>query len=135
MLLPTARLSYSWLIREIISEVFRVSLVVYIIYYLINLFIPGFISTFFNLNILLVIIIFSGLITMAVMPDQESDKPSRASWKRYLSLIILAILVGFSVYYLTRPAGKVSWVLASLVSFISAVLFLTSGNDHLNENK
>ena len=51
-------------IKMLMSEIFKVSLLTYLLFFIIEIVVQGFISSFFEINNLLVIVFISGLSTV-----------------------------------------------------------------------
>lgn len=107
------------------QEVFQFSLIAYIILILIEMLKEGFVSSFLNINILLGIVLISGLI-MVITHNENDTTVYRVTGEDIQNGIILSIALGFGVYFMTKQLGIVSIVVASLVGivlFLMTILF------------
>jgi hypothetical protein len=111
--------------RELLAWIFQVALLAYLGFSSIELFKTGFVSVYFNLNILLFVVIASGTLATLwpmVVPSARRGHPS-LGWGAYfwLSLITLS---GAAVVWLTLR--KIGW-LGGVVSLISGVIIFGLG--------
>ena len=111
---------FLWLIKSIIEEIFRVSLISYLLFYLIDDFRKGFISDYFNLNILLGFTIISGIITVAWQKEEKERKIPKIQKKDYIFIVILGLISAGLIYYRIKEIGK----LAYLISAISGIIII-----------
>ena len=108
-------------IRQLIREIFSVSLVAYLIFSLIENFIMGFISNFLDLNFLLAVVIGSGVITICFQPKEEdSFKAKRINLGHIIFIILLALSFSLIIWFKIREIG---W-LSSLISLLSGILII-----------
>ncbi len=54
------------LIRKIIPDIFYISLITYLVYFMLELIKTGLISNYFDLNLLLIWTIFFGILTVII---------------------------------------------------------------------
>lgn len=111
----------------IAKEFFQYSLVAYLILLLIETIKEGFVSFFFNLNILLGIVLISGLI-MAITYQKELEKLTKTKkikqrkWWDILYSIMLALGGALVVLYKTQDFGIVSIIVSVISAFIIVLL-------------
>ena len=125
---------------SLINHLFQTLLVTYLILLLVEQIWQGIVSTYLNLNYLLVIVIIAGVLDVfSENPLLSKKKPTKID---YIFIIILGIL-GFAIIkYKTLSLGWLSW----LISLIAGVLIIllsilvleedeSSSSEKLNENK
>lgn len=104
----------------ICEETFQISLAGYLILLLVETVKEGFVSNFFNLNILLGIILISG-IGMAVLGGKSQEltrtKENHLYWGFAFSIITACI-----VYYKIQNLGTFA-IIISIASFLIVLLF------------
>ncbi len=107
----------------IFQEIFQVMLSGYLIFLLAETIKEGIISNFFNLNILLLIVLVSGVGT-AIFPVKKEEKNVKVNtdWD-FIYIWTFALLSGVIVYYKTYSMGKISYVISIIASVL--VLLLT----------
>lgn len=118
-----------WLTKEVVREVFQVSLIAYLVFYLIEDFKVGFITNYFNLNILLILTIISGIITVLLEEKEtsfgegyEEKVPEEEKIKKrdYIFIIILGIIAAIIIFFRIKSLG---W-LAPVISIISGIIII-----------
>src|SRR5688500_606934 len=112
------------------QELFQFSLVTYLILLLTETIKEGFVSYFFNLNILLGVVLFSGIVMVLTHDERierltkmiEDKKEQPSTWDgNYIGLVTLGGAA--LVYYKTEELGALS----VLITFITGVIiFLLS---------
>lgn len=113
------------IIRVIVREVFVVSLVTYFLFLVIESLLPGFVTRYFSLSILLFLAVVSYLVIMLFF-WKEPGKLRRAfpafSQTQLVVTWVLAILFGFAgggiVFLQTRTLGIFSVLLAGITGLI-----------------
>lgn len=112
------------------EEFFQYSLITYLILLLAETLKEGFVSFFFNLNILLVVVLVSGVILVLT----HSEKLELIKEKHKLKqsdieyTIVLAIGGALLVYYKTQELGTIAIiisVLTALIIILLSILLLT----------
>ncbi|MBU1499475.1 hypothetical protein KKE48_01235, partial [Patescibacteria group bacterium] len=123
------------LIKTILSagkSLFVVALIVYLVFFLLEITFPGFISNNFNLNYVLVVVLILGVLA-SLAPDEEKkeeivEKPSKTD---YLMFVGLAIVGGLLMFY-KSDLNLVPRILFSVfvAGFITAIsLYLLTAKD------
>ena len=114
--------------KELIADIFKISLLSYLVFYLIEDFFPGFVSGFFSMNILLGIVVGSGVFTV-ISQKPVSAKASAGEGRiegneikgrDIVFIVILSIIAGGLIYIKTKDLGK----LGLAVSIISGIIIL-----------
>jgi hypothetical protein len=86
----------------------------------------GFVSFFFNLNILLVVVLVSGVIM--VLTHNEHLEPEKTQQKiKHTDIeytLVLAVGGALLVYYKTQELGTISYIIAGLTAIIIILLSL-----------
>ncbi|MBU1131430.1 hypothetical protein KJ840_04825 [Patescibacteria group bacterium] len=106
--------------------IFKASAITFVVYFSLEQFKTGLISNYFDLNILLILAIITGLLFIWFPQECEEDKKRRVS--RGINSLILAILSGFFIYQHLNYLGTVSW----LISFMGALALYAIFNLNLN---
>jgi prepilin signal peptidase PulO-like enzyme (type II secretory pathway) len=111
---------------EIISTIFRVALVSYLFFYLVESLKTGFVSDYISLNLMLVITLVSGALA-ALSKDgkddqEEREKTEMPDLKQYIYIIFLGILVSVVVYERIKQVGWLSYVVSGVSSVIMVVI-------------
>lgn len=107
----------------IIDELFKFSLITYLILILAETVKVGFVSFYFDLNYLLLVVLVSGII-IAILGHEKviSDEKSKLTERDINSIIIFSLIGGFLVYYKTQDFGLVSLIITLLSSIIIFLL-------------
>lgn len=125
-----------WLIKEIISEIFKISLITYLIFYLIDSFKTGFITDYFNLNLLLIITILSGIFTVIFKKEVEVKKELQKIKKReYIFIIFLGIISAGLIYYKIKSIGRLSYIISIISGIIIILLSILLLNDQQEDDQ
>lgn len=118
-------------IHVLIKEFFQFALVAYLLLFLTETLKAGFVSYFFNLNILLGIVLGSGILMVLTSDDGvEHHVPS----KRNISVdiqnsILLAVAGGLLIFFKMQELGKISLVIAILSMILIAFVSFLSLTD------
>lgn len=114
-------------------ETFQFSLVVYLVLFIAETLKSGFVSMFLNLNIILGIVIFSG-IGMILLENQNlilvKKKPITS--ENIQNCLLLSFLGGLFIFSETNTLGLLTIilsVLAGLLLFLTALLLLVDDNN------
>ncbi|TAN57099.1 hypothetical protein EPN15_05550 [Patescibacteria group bacterium] len=131
------------IVRELIAEVFKISLLSYLLFYLIEDFFPGFVSGFFSMNILLGIVVGSGVFTVVSQKEenQEGEKKEAKNKIRALDIVfivILSVIAGGLIYFKTKDLGKlglaISIISGIIILLMSILLLMEDDYDKPSEN-
>jgi peptidoglycan/LPS O-acetylase OafA/YrhL len=106
------------IILNLAKDVFGVSLVSYLVFFLIDQIKQGFVSDFFNLNYILGVAVVSGIISAFSKEKEKEVKP--LTIRDYIFIIVLAIIGAAIIFYKTQGLGWLSW----LVSAVAGVLIV-----------
>ncbi len=129
--------------KELITEIFKISLLSYLLFYLIEDFFPGFVSSFFSMNILLGIVVGSGVFTVVIeKPASESDGEvkikDRIKARDIVFIVILSIIAGGLIYLKTKDLGKlglaISIISGIIILLMSILLLIEDDYDKRSEN-
>lgn len=111
-------------IHLIAEGIFQYSLITYLLLLLAETIQEGFVSFFFNLNLLLIVVLISGI--MMVLTHEEKLEPHSPPQKMtsadLQNTLFFAIMGGLLVYYKTQLLGKLSILLAILTGTIIILL-------------
>jgi len=125
-----------WLMfKEIISEIFKISLISYLVFYLIESFKSGFITDYFNLNILLIITILSGIFTVLVQSEEEKREPQKIKKRDYIFIVILGVVAAGLIYYKIKGIGWLSYVISIISGIIIILLSILLLNEPENDQR
>lgn len=119
-------MTVSIFLKRITQDVFVVSLLTYLSFYLIESLIPNFISSQFSLNILLAVSVVSGIAVVLLGPDEPSAAHKRMRFR--FGFVTFIIVLGFaggaivwfrtiSLGVLSVPLGVLSGIVIMLLSF------------------
>src|SRR3989338_7720492 len=111
--------------KELIADIFKISLLSYLVFYLIEDFFPGFVSGFFSMNILLGIVAGSGVFTVVSQKEESKEGEGKESKNKIRArdivfIVILSIIAGGLIYIKTKDLGKLGLV----ISIISGIIIL-----------
>jgi hypothetical protein len=105
-------------------EFFQFSLLTYLLLLLTETLSEGFVSLFFNLNILLVVILFCGIISLVTYDNKlalpHKKKINYAKSAEYS--IFMGIMGALLVFYKTQDLGPVSLTIAIITAVIISIL-------------
>ncbi len=109
-------------------------LLLYLVLFLLENIFPGFVSSNFDLNIMLVPLFITGIIT-AFFPTPRAE-PKPAGHFDYLITAGLTALAFFIVLNKTQDLGSLRWVISGvsglLVLFFSIIVLSPSSHDQPN---
>lgn len=110
------------LVRDINQDIFGVSLSLLIILVLLETIKEGFVSFFFNINYLLVVVLASGVITVLAGEEKTGEEPrvQKPAFRDFAIVIGLGVLGTVLVWYQTARVGEIAY----LLSIISGVLIV-----------
>jgi len=106
-----------WFILELAKAIFPIALITYLVYFLFDDLLPGLISNYINLNLILAICVIAGVLSVFVKEKVEKQAITK---KDYTFIIVLAILGGVLIWWKTKELGWLSWI----ISIISGVLIV-----------
>ena len=113
---------------ELINHLFQTLLVTYLILLLLEQIFPGFVSTYLNINYLLVLTIAAGILD--VFSEHEVIK-QRIKRKDILFIYVLGILGTIIIKYKTIDLGYLSWI----ISIIAGILIILLSHLILEEDE
>jgi hypothetical protein len=102
---------------ELVNHLFQTLLVTYLILLLIEQIYPGFVSTYLNLNYLLILVIASGIADVFTEKKKIKEKTTK---KDYYLIYALGILGTIIIKYKTTELGYLSWI----ISIIAGILII-----------
>ncbi|MEK7123044.1 MAG: hypothetical protein AAB855_04280 [Patescibacteria group bacterium] len=105
------------LISTMVSDVFLVSLFFYLAAVRIDLSMSGLISRAFPLNILLLIVVLSGLANVLVPPKDEQtyQKPAKRLW---VYVVLISIFIGSIVVEILKNVSPWALLIGCAAGFI-----------------
>lgn len=114
---------FTYKINVIAQEVFQFSLVMYLMLYLIEMLKEGAVSTFFDIRIILGVVIFSGIVMVLTYHKSEISRHTTTS-KEVQNGIMLVILASFGVYIMTNELGVIAISISILTGIILCLLIV-----------
>lgn len=121
MLQNSLKIKNAWLIiLNLAKDIFEVSLVSYLVFYLIDQIKQGFVSNFFNLNYILWTAIVSGIISAFSKEKEEKTKP--LTTRDYIFITVLAIIGAAIIFYKTQDLGWLSWLVSAIAGILIVVI-------------
>jgi len=102
----------------LIREIFPYALLIYLVFFLLEVLFPGFISNNFDLNYaLIVILILAALSIFAPMVEKKEEFPKENNRNLIVILTVLSFLV---LLFRTRDMGVSGLVIAGIGSLLTA---------------
>lgn len=116
----------------VIEEIFQFSLVTYLLLLLAETLQEGFVSYFFNLNILLGVVLVTGIVMVFTHSEQinQSPPPQKLKIIDVLYILMIALGAGFLVYYKTKELGQIAIIVAVITGVLIILLSLLIFLDH-----
>ncbi len=119
--------------RFLANEIFRMLLLVYLLLYLLEQYVPGFVTYSVNLTWMLVVVIVTGCIG-ALFPEKNVAKQQNTPLRirDYVFVILLAVAGGVLVYVKVKSMGAFSIplsILSALIIALLSVLLMTDKED------
>ena len=119
--------------KELVSEIFKISLLSYLLFYLIEDFFPGFVSSFFSMNILLGIVAGSGVFTVVSQKEESKEGEGKEVKNKIRArdivfIVILSIIAGGLIYLKTKDLGKLGLAISTIsgiIILLMSILLLT----------
>lgn len=122
-------------IQEIIKELFKVSLISYFTFYLINDLAPGFVSRYFNLNIILVIVVISGIVTILGGKEEEVKKEKqRTQIYDYVLILIAGLITTILIFIGIKDMGKMAYLVSIVAGGIVIIVSILLFNEPTKDN-
>jgi len=106
------------------------------LFHLIENFKNGFITHYFNLNILLITVIISGVITVSLKREEDEKEIKKIKKRDYVFIIILGVVAAGVIYYRTKEIGILSYVISvisGIIIILLSILFLTKSEQLTKE--
>ena len=119
--------------KELIAEIFKISLLSYLVFYLIEDFFPGFVSGFFSMNILLGIVVGSGVFTVISQKEESKEGEGKEAKNKIRArdivfIVILSIIAGGLIYLKTKSLGGLGLaisIISGIIILLMSILLLT----------
>ncbi|MCH7493026.1 hypothetical protein IID19_05600 [Patescibacteria group bacterium] len=139
MFIRSNRVEYLWeFSKEIINDIFKVSLITYLAFLIIEDLKTGFISYFFDLKVLLVITIVSGILTILLGHEESheegNEKYKRSKYKYYIISVIFGLFSSALIYFRIKEIGSVALVLSIVSGFLVALVAIQFVDDDQPSN-
>ena len=110
----------------IAEEFFQISLITYLILLLAETIKEGFVSYFLDLNIILGVVIISGLCMILTHDDErhlKKEGKKKLSSRDFEFFFIMSVAGALLIYYKTEELGTISLI---LTAFTAVIIFLLS---------
>jgi hypothetical protein len=115
-------------ILELVPQLFTITLIFYLILFLLENLFPGFVSNNFDLNIFLLPIFILGILSAFAPTPKKEEKPVNIT--DYVMVGFLSLLAFIVLWYKTKEMGTSGLIIALggsiLVAMISLVILLAS---------
>ena len=116
--------------RKLIQDLFKASFITFILFLVIEQFEKGFVSNYFNLSYLLILVIISGMISILLPYENQEEKDKKPSKISQISVFFISLILAGVIYYQTRALG----VLAPLLALASLVIILIIAKSLMKPN-
>ena len=113
---------------ELINHLFQTLLITYLILLLLEQIYTGFVSTYLNLNYLLILVIASGILDIFTEKKEIKQKTKR---KDILLIYVLGILGFLIIKFKTADLNYLSWI----ISIIAGILIILLSHLILEEDE
>jgi hypothetical protein len=104
---------------ELINHLFQTLLVTYLILLLIEQIYTGFVSTYLNLNYLLILTIASGILDVFTEKKKTKQTPTKKDYYLIYALGILGIII---IKFKTVELGYLSWIISIIAGMLIILL-------------
>lgn len=109
--------------RVILAEFFGIMLLVYLLLYLMEQYIPGLVSYTVNMTWLLIAVVAAGCLTAALSePMKHQRQTTPIGKKQYIEIAALSIIGGMLVFLKIRSIGVFAIPITLLAFVVIAVL-------------
>lgn len=111
------------IVKKAIRDIFEISIFLFFIFYLVETLIHGFISNYFNINILVDIAIISGILMVLFIEAYQSENIINTFNKKDLIIVIIvSVISSVILYFKLKEIGKLA-IIISAVAGIMMFLF------------
>ncbi|MBU1246258.1 MAG: hypothetical protein ABIJ20_03685 [Nanoarchaeota archaeon] len=119
---------------SLVSHAFQTILVTYLILFLIEQTWAGFVSTYLNLNYLLIAVIILGILDL--FSEHPKQKKQKTTKKDYILISLLGIISFAIIKYKTIDLGWLSWTISIIAGILIILLsLLILEEDETNNTK
>ena len=109
------------LLLVVCRDLFLVLYILFIVFSFMELLKPKIVLNYINLDLYLFLLLIFGVITIIYFPLTKKD--NKFLFRDYLTVILISLLLGLLVVYLTKAIGFLS-ILIGIVSAIISYLFI-----------
>ncbi len=106
---------------SLVSHIFQTLLITYLLLLLLEQIWTGFVSTYLNLNYLLILVILSGILDVFAEHEIKQEKPKKSD---YYLVYVLGILGTIIIKYKTAELGYLSWIISIIAGILIILLSL-----------
>jgi len=120
---------------SLVNHIFQTLLVTYLILLLTEQIWTGFVSTYLNLNWLLIIVIIAGILD--VFSEHKKPKQEKPTKKDYIFISLLGLAGFFIIKFKTPELGWLSWlisIIAGILIILLSILVLEEDEEEEDEN-
>lgn len=114
-------------VRMIATELFIVSFLSYILFYTVDLFHQGFFSDYVNFNIIMLVVIISGIVTVltksAALMEESNNKNNLNYWQIGIKAAI-ALFCTAVIYILAKTLGSFAWLISICCGVIILIIII-----------
>lgn len=114
--------TYKDYLVEINNFIFKVFLITYLVFLTIEYLNYGFIVEFFNINIILNVCLFSGVLAILLSKKNKAEKTTKTN-RNKLFIVIISLISMISIFTRIKEVGWFSYII-SLISGITIFLIL-----------
>ncbi len=114
-------------------ELFKASLISYLLLYLIDELWPGFVLNYYNLNIILLVIIISGILALWV----KEDKNAKKTYNERIGMIIMVLFslgAGLLIFFKIKQIGWIAYIISIVGAAMIYLLIQTIQKQIFNDN-
>ena len=109
-------------INLIITNIFQISLILYLLLLLIETYISGFTTNLFDLQWFLVIIGISGLLLLIINQNQKNNQKSSIAWWEYLFIFFISIFSGILVFIAIKDIRWVAYIISICCTLLVLII-------------
>lgn len=119
-------------LRELNYQIFEIFLLSYLIFYLLDDLLLNIVSNYFNLNIILIIVVASGIVSfLPGFKRPQKEIKNMPTWKDYIFIFILGLASCAIIFF--KLGDLQSW-LRLTISIISGIIIILISILLINEN-